>query len=162
VVGRRRDQPDARLRVAQARDLRAHLVAGQLAALARLGALRHLDVELVGERAVLGVTPKRPDAICLIRELRSRAVPRVRNRAGSSPPSPQLLFPPIMFIAIASVSWASADSEPCDIAPVENRRVIASTGSTSSRGTGGPAARSRAGRAARWWGAATRGSRKRP
>jgi len=25
-----------------------------------------------------GVTPKRPDAICLMRELRSRAVPRVR------------------------------------------------------------------------------------
>ena len=83
-----------------------------------------------------GVTPKRPDAICLIRELRSRAVPRVRKRAGSSPPSPQLLLPPIMFIAIASVSCASAESAPCDIAPVEKRRVIASTGSTSSIGTG--------------------------
>ena len=71
-----------------------------------------------------GVTPKRPDAICLMRELRSRAVPRVRKRAGSSPPSPQLLLPPIMFIAMASVSCASADSEPCDMAPVEKRRVI--------------------------------------
>src|SRR5262249_35352938 len=27
-----------------------------------------------------GVTPKRPDAICLMRELRSRSVPRVRGR----------------------------------------------------------------------------------
>jgi len=34
--------------------------------------------------AYSGVTPKRPDAICFIRELRS-----VRNRDGSSPPSPQ-------------------------------------------------------------------------
>ena len=41
-----------------------------------------------------------------------------------------------MLRARASVSWASADREPCDIAPDENRRVMASAGSTSSRGTG--------------------------
>ena len=48
VVRRRRDQADARRRVAQARDVAVDLVAGQLAALARLGALRDLDLELVG------------------------------------------------------------------------------------------------------------------
>src|SRR5262249_22603438 len=50
----RRDQPDPGLSVPKARDLPAHLVAGELAALPRLRALRDLDVELVRERAVLG------------------------------------------------------------------------------------------------------------
>ena len=48
VVRGRRDQADARRRVAQARDLDVDLVAGQLAALARLGALRDLDLQHVG------------------------------------------------------------------------------------------------------------------
>ncbi len=54
VVRRRRDEADAGLGVAQAGDLRRHLVPGELAALARLGALRHLDLQLVGEGEVLG------------------------------------------------------------------------------------------------------------
>ena len=58
VVRRRRDQPDPRLRVAQARDLAAHLVARQLTALPRLRSLGDLDVELVRERAVLGRHPE--------------------------------------------------------------------------------------------------------
>ena len=48
VVRRRRDQAHARRRVAQAGDVAVHLVAGELAALAGLGALRDLDLELVG------------------------------------------------------------------------------------------------------------------
>ena len=40
------------------------------------------------------------------------------------------------FIAMASVSCASALIEPYDIAPVEKRLTIDSTGSTSSSGTG--------------------------
>ena len=48
VVRRRRDQAHARRRVAHLRDPRIDLVAGQLAAFARLGALRHLDLEIVG------------------------------------------------------------------------------------------------------------------
>ena len=51
VVRRRRDQADARHRVAQPADVLADLAAGQLAALARLGALRHLDLQLVGRDA---------------------------------------------------------------------------------------------------------------
>src|SRR5262249_49983292 len=48
------DEPDARLRVPEACDLAADLVAGQLTALPRLRALGDLDVELVRERAVFG------------------------------------------------------------------------------------------------------------
>ena len=48
VVGRGRDQPHARRRVPQARDLGVDLVAGELAALARLGALGDLDLDDVG------------------------------------------------------------------------------------------------------------------
>ena len=60
------------------------------------------------------------------------------KRAGSSPPSPVLLLPPMRFIAIASVSCASLLIEPNDIAPVANRFMIDSTGSTSSSGIGLP------------------------
>src|ERR671922_190262 len=63
-----------------------------------------------------GVTPKRPDATCLILQLRSRLAPLVRYRYGSSPPSPVLDAPPIMLNAIASVSCASREMAPCEIA----------------------------------------------
>ena len=42
---------------------------------------------------------------------------------------------PIRFIAIASVSCASRESEPSDIAPVANRFTSSRAGSTSSSGT---------------------------
>jgi hypothetical protein len=57
-------------------------------------------------------------------------------RSDSSPPSPVFDLPPIRFIAIASVVWASREIEPYDIAPVENRLTIETAGSTSSSGTG--------------------------
>src|SRR6185369_17107616 len=47
VVRRRGDEPDARRRVADARDVLVDLVAGELPALAGLRALRHLDLQLV-------------------------------------------------------------------------------------------------------------------
>ena len=40
------------------------------------------------------------------------------------------------FMAMARVSWASAEIEPYDMAPVLKRLTIADTGSTSSIGTG--------------------------
>ena len=46
VMRRRRDQADAGRRVAHLRDPRVDLVAGQLAAFAGLGALRHLDLQV--------------------------------------------------------------------------------------------------------------------
>src|SRR5690606_10695858 len=52
VVRRRRDEPDARRRVARARDPRVHLARRQLTALARLGALGELDLDVVGVREV--------------------------------------------------------------------------------------------------------------
>ncbi len=54
VVRRGRDQADARRRVPGLGDGRVHLVAGQLAALAGLGTLRHLDLEHVGVDEILG------------------------------------------------------------------------------------------------------------
>ena len=54
VVRRRRDQADARRRVAHLGDGLVDLVAGQLAAFAGLGALRHLDLHHVGVDEILG------------------------------------------------------------------------------------------------------------
>src|SRR5581483_3687257 len=48
VVRRRRNQADAGNRVAHARDDLVHFVPGKLASLARLGALRDLDLQIVG------------------------------------------------------------------------------------------------------------------
>src|SRR6266581_5131052 len=58
------------------------------------------------------VTPKRPDATCLTALRRQSPLASRRYRAGSSPPSPVLDLPPIRFIAIARVSWASWLIEP--------------------------------------------------
>ena len=110
-------------------------MAGQLAALAGLRALRHLDLELVRVREVVRVTPKRPDATCLIAERRESPFASGAKRSGSSPPSPVFERAPIRFIAIASVSCASREIEPSDIAPVANRFTISLAGSTSSSGT---------------------------
>ena len=65
VVGRRGDEADAGLGVAQPGDLVATPCGRELAALAGLGALGHLDVELVGESAVLGgdAEPARGDLL---------------------------------------------------------------------------------------------------
>ncbi len=54
VVWRRRDEPDAGRREAHPGDPLVHLVAGQLTTLARLGALRHLDLDVIGVDQVLG------------------------------------------------------------------------------------------------------------
>src|SRR5579884_2195872 len=50
------------------------------------------------------------------------------KRASSSPPSPVFDFAPMRFVAIASVSCASALIEPNDIAPVANRFTISYAG----------------------------------
>ena len=53
MVWRRRDEPDARLRVTQPRNHLVDLVARQLAALAGLGALRDLDLDDLGVDEIL-------------------------------------------------------------------------------------------------------------
>src|ERR1700749_4378803 len=63
------------------------------------------------------VTPNRPEATCLIAGFLLSPFGIGTYGAESSPPSPVLLLPPIRFIAMASVSWASPLMEPYDIAP---------------------------------------------
>ncbi|CAB4935391.1 unannotated protein [freshwater metagenome] len=58
------------------------------------------------------VTPKRPDATCLIADRFESPFGIGMNRSGSSPPSPVFDFAPSRFMAIASVSWASAEIDP--------------------------------------------------
>ena len=77
VVGRGRDQLDAGGREAQRGDVLVHLVAGQLAALAGLRALRDLDLDLVGVRKVVGV-----DAEAAGRDLPDPRAPLVPVRVG--------------------------------------------------------------------------------
>mmetsp|Transcript_36669 Transcript_36669/g.121495 ORF Transcript_36669/g.121495 Transcript_36669/m.121495 type:complete len:218 (-) Transcript_36669:895-1548(-) len=97
-----------------------------------------------------GVTPKRPDATCLILdEAMSPSCSPLRcgqlgelpwssesetavQRASSSPPSPEFERAPARFTPIASVSCASRERAPSDMPPVANRLMMASTGSTLS------------------------------
>ena len=58
------------------------------------------------------------------------------KRLGSSPPSPELLFPPMRFMAFAKFSCASSLIDPKDMAPVLKRFTILVHGSTSSMGMG--------------------------
>src|SRR5215213_9929748 len=57
------------------------------------------------------VTPKRPLATCLTALRRLSPLGSMVKRVGSSPPSPVLDFPPMRFMAMASVSWASFEVE---------------------------------------------------
>src|SRR5690606_25153386 len=80
VMRRRADEPDARRRVTGPRDRIVDLAAGQLAALAGLRALRHLDLELVGVREI----PDR-DAEAAGRDLLDRGAARVAGRQRLEP-----------------------------------------------------------------------------
>ena len=82
------------------------------------------------------MTPNLPLATCLIALLRESPLESFLNLAGSSPPSPVLLLPPIRFIAMARVSCASLLMEPKLMAPVQNRLTISFADSTSSKGIG--------------------------
>src|SRR5665648_1672 len=82
------------------------------------------------------VTPKRPEATCLMAERMESPLGSGVKRSTSSPPSPVLERPPIRFMAMARVVCASRLMEPKDMAPVAKRLTISSAGSTSSRGTG--------------------------
>src|SRR6201997_3101778 len=62
------------------------------------------------------VTPKRPLATCLIAERMESPLGSGLKRSDSSPPSPVFDFPPIRFMAIASVVCASREIEPNDMA----------------------------------------------
>src|SRR5438045_2819917 len=74
MVRRRRDEPHAGRGVADLADVFVHLVAGQLAALAGLGALGHLDLEFVGIDQVLGGNAEAPAGDLLNRAAAEAAV----------------------------------------------------------------------------------------
>ena len=116
-------------------DLIVHFVAGKLPALAGFGPLGHLDLQLARVDEVIGRDAEPREAICLMAELRESPLGSFSKRAGSSPPSPELLLAPMRFIATAKVSCASLPSAPKDIAPVVNRLTSSAAGSTSSSGT---------------------------
>ena len=78
------------------------------------------------------VTPKRPDAICLIALEGLSPFSRSWNLAESSPPSPESDFAPIRFIAIDSVSCASGLSAPSEMPGDTSRLRIRVMDSTSS------------------------------
>src|SRR5215475_10173083 len=58
------------------------------------------------------VTPKRPEATCLIDDRLLSPLGRGVKRDGSSPPSPVFDRPPSRFMAMARVSCASAEIDP--------------------------------------------------
>ena len=138
VVRRRRDQGDAGGGVAQAGDLERDLEAGQLAALAGLGPLRHLDLELLGGVQVFGGDAEPAGGHLLDRRVGVVAVgPRAGSAPDPSPPSPLSELAPMRFMAMVSVSCASGESAPSDMPGVTKRFLISVMLSTSSSGTGG-------------------------
>src|SRR3984885_14824433 len=70
------------------------------------------------------VTPKRPDATCLIALRRESPLASGTKRTASSPPSPVFERAPRRFVAMARFSCASAEIDPYDMAPVEKRVTI--------------------------------------
>src|SRR5580698_6386753 len=60
------------------------------------------------------VTPNRPEATCLMRRFLESPFSIGVNRLRSSPPSPEFDLPPMRFMAMASVSWASGESAPIE------------------------------------------------
>ena len=110
---------------------------GELTALARLGALRHLDLQLLRRRQVPGGHSEAAAGDLLDAACRARC----RSDPGPRPPSPELASPPRKDIASARTRWASVLSAPRDMAAAVKRRTMCSAGSTSSRGTGSRAAK---------------------
>ena len=80
VMRRRRNQSDVGRRVPRLRNPRIDLGTGQLTALARLGALRHLDLQVVGVDEVFA-----RHAESSRRHLLDRAAARVAVRVGDVP-----------------------------------------------------------------------------
>src|ERR1700731_4907163 len=70
------------------------------------------------------VTPKRPEATCLIAERMESPFGSGLKRSDSSPPSPVFDLPPMRFMAMASVVWASREIDPNDMAPVAKRLTM--------------------------------------
>ena len=116
VVRRRRDESHARHRAAQPRNVVADLVAGQLPALARLGALRHLDLDLVGRGQVFGGDTKAPG--CHLLDARAQRVAGLQGIVG---------FHHIL-AQHAGQRGTGPDGDALQILPVAHRILTALTG----------------------------------
>ena len=122
VVRRRRDQRDARRRVAHARDRRVDLVAGKLAAFAGLGALGHLDLDFLGVGQILGGHAEAPGGHLLDGRTHGVAVGQRLEAVGIL-----AAFAGVRFAADAvhgdgqRLVGLAAEIEPSDMAPVVNR-----------------------------------------
>ena len=139
-VRRRRDERDARGRLAQPADVDADLVAGKLAALAGLGSLRHFYLDLLRAGEVGRVDAEPPAG-----NLLDRAVGEVAVFAGGGTvPGPRRPRRCCSCRRCGSWRWrgirgASGLSAPSDMPAVVNRRRMSSIGSTSSSGIGSEA-----------------------
>src|SRR6478735_8213279 len=103
MMRRRRDQADAGGRVADLGDVLSTLCPGNWPpspGFAPCAILICITSELTRYSAV---TPKRPDATCLIAERIESPFGSGLKRSDSSPPSPVFDLPPIRFIAMARV-----------------------------------------------------------
>ena len=133
VVRRRRDQHDAGRGMAQLGDHLGHLEAGQLAALAGLGALGDLDLDLAAFVQVFGGHAEAARRDLLDRRVRIVAVrPRAWRGAGPRRPRPSRTCAPMRFMAMDSVSCASGPSAPSDMPGATKRLRISVMLSTSS------------------------------
>ena len=101
------------------------------------------------------MTPKRPEAICLIFADGLSPFGSGWKWAGSSPPSPVSDLAPIRFIATLSALCASGPSAPSDMPGVTKRLRIEVMDSTSSSGTEGPTGL-KSSRSRRWIGGCAR------
>ena len=137
VMRRRRDQTHARRAVANAGDFLVDLVAGQLAAFARLGALGHFDLQFLGADQVFAGHAEAAAGHLLDGAGAQIAVGVGRVADRDLRP----LRPCCSCRRCDSWRWPASrallcEIEPYDMAPVANRLTISSAGSTSSSGIG--------------------------
>src|SRR5262249_46069576 len=98
VMRRRRDQADAGRAVTDLADVFIDLVAGKRAAFARLGALRHLDLKLVGVDEIFDRHAEAPGGDLLDRAATEDFVAvRVGLRIGLEPPRVFAAFARVRF-----------------------------------------------------------------
>ena len=140
MVRRRADVALARLAATERGDVGGRLAAGQLAALARLGALGDLDLELVGAGEV-GRGDAEPGRGDLLDPGVVALAVRRRARTTPGPRRPRRCWPRRRR---AGCRWSApgaprAESAPTLIAETTNRRTIARASSTSSSGSGAAA-----------------------
>lgn len=132
MVGRRRNQRDPRNGVACLGNHIVHFESRKLSAFTRFGSLSYFNLYFISINQIFGGDTKASGSYLLMALRMEVPSGSGWKREASSPPSPVLLRPWMVFMAIAIASWASLLIEPKDMAPVTKRRRIFSIGSTRS------------------------------